>query len=73
MSRNDFVVQRIGVAISRLTRQSVLFHRGKVLLSRKYRVWVLPGNERFATLDPHQFRERFIVVQEYKPEEVKAC
>lgn len=67
MSRLELIPDRIGVCQSRSTKAPGLFHRGKVHLSRKFRVWLVPGNETYIELDPEEFRKRYKVVQEYTP------
>jgi len=44
-----------------------MFHRVKVKLSRKYRVWPVPGDDRYIELDPSEYLDRYITVQQYQP------
>lgn len=62
-------VERIGVGRHRDAGFAVLFHRGRVKLSTKYRVWPVEGDDRFLELDPTAWTEQYEVVQEYKPTE----
>ena len=64
----EFISQKIGIASSKRTGAVVLFKRGRVKLSTKYRVWPVPGDDTFLELDPSEWRERYSVVSE-----VKAC
>lgn len=46
-----------------------MFQRLRVKLSRKYRVYPVPGDDRFIDLDPSQFMDRYATVQSFKPME----
>lgn len=59
-------IERIGVCEHKQHKQRTLFHRVKVKLSRKFRVWPVPGDDRSLLMDPTEFVERFRVVQEFK-------
>jgi len=60
-------VERIGVCRSKGSEATTLFHRVKVKLSRKYRVWPVPGDDRYIELDPSEYLDRYITVQQYQP------
>ena len=59
-------LERAGIATSRMSGHPVMFHRLTVKLSRKFRVWLVPGDVRFIELDPVEFSARYRVSQEYK-------
>lgn len=61
-------IERIGVCKFKGIEAAALFHRVKVKLSRKYRVWPVLGNDRSILIDPSEFTDRFQIVQQYKPE-----
>jgi hypothetical protein len=61
-------IERVGVCLSRLTGGAALFHRVKLKLSRKYRVWPVPGDDRSLLLDPTEFTDRYAAVAIYIPE-----
>ncbi len=57
-------IERIGVCVPKTDAASpALFHRIKVKLSRKYRVF-FPLDYRGTLYDPEEFRERFKVTAE---------
>lgn len=60
----DFIEHKIGIASSKRTGAVVLFKRGRVKLSTKYRVWPVAGDDTFIELDPSEWRERYSVVSE---------
>lgn len=63
-------VERIGVARNKNLGFAVIFHRGRVKLSTKYRVFNhLCGKEHFAELDPSEWRAKYQLVEEYKTSE----
>lgn len=68
----DFIEHKVGIAKSRRTGAIVLFKRGKVKLSTKYRVWPVAGDDTFIELDPSEWRERYSVVSECKACEEQA-
>lgn len=59
-------VEKVGVAQNKNLGFTVMFHRVRVKLSTKFRVWPVPGDDRFLELDPSQWREKYTVIQEYK-------
>lgn len=61
---SDFIEHKVGIAKSRITGAVVLFKRGRVKLSTKYRVWPVAGDDTFLELDPSEWRERYSVVSE---------
>lgn len=61
-----FEEDRVGVAKNKSLGFAVLFKRGRVKLSTKYRVWPVPGDDRFMELDPSEWRDKFMVVAEHK-------
>lgn len=71
MSRLEFREERIGIARSRAMGGVVLFKRGIVFKSRKYRIWAVPGDDRFLELDPSEFMAKYITVASHAPEVVK--
>ena len=60
------IVERIGVCESKGLGYRTLFHRGKVKLSRKYRVWLVPGDSRSMLLDPSEFMDRYETIVDKK-------
>ena len=68
----EFIEHKVGIACSRRTGAIVLFKRGRVKLSTKYRVWPVPGDDTFLELDPSEWRERYSVVSECKACEEQA-
>lgn len=56
-------IERIGVCKSIRCCYGTLFHRVKVKLSRKYRVWPIPGDDRSILLDPSEFVDRYDVLK----------
>jgi hypothetical protein len=60
----EFVERKVGIASSKRTGAIVLFKRGKVKLSTKYRVWPVAGDDTFLELDPSEWRDRYSVVSE---------
>lgn len=63
------IIERIGLAKSRATEGPALFHRVKIKLSRKFRVWPVAGDDRSLLLDPMEFVERYEVVQVHHVEQ----
>ena len=61
-------IERIGVCECRMDRTRTLFHRLKIRLSRKYRVWPVAGSRLSLLLDPSEFMRRYKVVDYCKPE-----
>lgn len=61
-------IERVGICQSKATGAASLFHRLRVKLSRKYRVWPVAGDLRSMDLDPSQFTDRYRTVAEYKPD-----
>lgn len=59
------VVQRVGVATTRKHGTTVMFQRLRIHLSRKYRVYWVPGDPRYDEYDPVAFSDKFKTVQEY--------
>lgn len=70
--RIEFIEHKVGIAKSRRTGAIVLFKRGKLKLSTKYRVWPVAGDDTFLELDPSEWRERYCVVSECKACEEQA-
>lgn len=70
--RIEFVEQKVGIASSRRTGAIVLFKRGRVKLSTKYRVWPVAGDDTFIELDPSEWRECYSVVSECNATEQQA-
>ena len=68
MATTEMNPERIGVARNKNLNAPALFHRGTVKLSTKFRVWLVPGDDRFIELDPSEFREKYEVLQQFKPE-----
>lgn len=64
--RIEFIEHKVGIAKSRRTGAIVLFKRGKLKLSTKYRVWPVAGDDTYLELDPSEWRERYSVVSERK-------
>ena len=63
-SRLEFREERVGVAVSRaIPGMAVLFKRGTVFKSRKYRVWPVPGDDAFLELDPSEFMAKYRTLQ----------
>jgi hypothetical protein len=60
-------IERIGICDSKAGSGPTLFHRLKIKLSRKYRVWPVPGDDRYTDLDPSEFVDRYREVQSFKP------
>lgn len=66
----EMIVHRIGVAQHKELKFAVLFHRGIVKRSTKYRLFRPDmGQQCFAELDPSEWREKYKIVQEYKASE----
>lgn len=63
----DETIERIGVCRAKGTKSAAMFHRLKKRLSRKYRVWPVPGDDRSLLLDPSEFVDRYVVIQWYAP------
>ena len=62
--RLKFREERVGVAVSRaMPGMAVLFKRGTVFKSRKYRVWPVPGDDAFLELDPSEFMDKYRTIQ----------
>lgn len=61
-------IERIGVCEFRMDKTRTLFHRLKIRLSRKYRVWPVPGNHVSQLMDPSEFMRQYRVVESFKPE-----
>lgn len=61
-----FEVERVGVAKNKSLGFAVMFQRGRVKLSTKFRVWPVPGDTRFMELDPSEWRDKYQVVAEHK-------
>jgi hypothetical protein len=64
-SRLEFRPEGAGVCNGRETGVSMLYQRGQVFKSRKYRVWPVAGDDRFVELDPDEFQQRFKTVEFY--------
>lgn len=62
------IIERIGVCECRMDKTRTLFHRLKIRLSRKYRVWPVPGNHLSQLMDPSEFMRKYTVVEAFKPE-----
>jgi len=62
-------VQRIGIAQSRRNGWFGLFHRVRVKLSRRYRVWPVAGRDDYIEYDPCEFSERFAIVEEFRTDQ----
>lgn len=62
-------IERIGVCRSKALDLPALFHRVKIKLSRKYRVWPVPGDNRFLLLDPSEYMDKYETVKCFKPKE----
>lgn len=60
------IVERIGLAKNRNLGFTVLYHRCKVKLSTKFRAWPFPGDPEYIELDPSQWREKYLIIQEHK-------
>lgn len=60
-------IERIGAARCRADDIPVLFHRVRVKLSRKFRVFRFP-DERGILLDPSEFCEKYEQFESFKPE-----
>ena len=61
-----FVEDRCGVATNKALGFAVMFKRGRVKLSTKFRVWPVPGDNTFLELDPSEWRAKYTVVTEHK-------
>ena len=62
-------LERVGLAqIKNGSGTTVMFHRLKIKLSRKYRIWWVPGDLRSELMDPSEFTAQFCVLQEHKVE-----
>lgn len=61
-----FVEDRCGVAKNKALGFAVMFKRGRVKLSTKFRVWPVPGDNTFLELDPSEWRAKYTVVSEHK-------
>ena len=61
------IIERIGVCRSKILNYSTLFHRVKIKLSRKYRVWPIPGKDISVLLDPSEYMGKYITVKWTKP------
>lgn len=68
MNRLAAKVEKIGVAKSKGMGLVVVFHRVRIHMSRKYRVWWVAGDSRFVDIDPVDFSSRFIVVESIIPD-----
>ncbi len=64
-SRLDFIPEGAGVGQGRETGMAVLYQRGRVFKSRKYRVWPVAGDRRFVEFDPSEFQRKFKTVEFY--------
>lgn len=73
INRLLMTVERIGVGKNKNLGFAVLYHRGRVKLSTKYRVWLVMGDDRFLELDPSEWREKYQVIQEYKTDAKARC
>lgn len=60
-------IERIGVCKSKNMGYPTLFHRVKIKLSRKYRVWPVPGNDTSLLLDPHEYMDKYETLKWTKP------
>jgi len=60
-------IERVGVCRPKGSGATTLFHRVKVKLSRKYRVWPVPGDDRYVELDPSEYMDRYITVTQQQP------
>ena len=69
MSRLEMKVDRIGLCLTRAHGTPGLFHRGKVHLARKFRVWFVPGNDAYCEYDPVEFVRKFKVDTQFTPED----
>lgn len=63
----EMAVDRVGVARNKSLGFAVLFHRGRVKLSTKYRVWPVAGDDRFIEMDPSEWREKYTAVSWESP------
>jgi hypothetical protein len=61
-----FEEDRCGVAQNKSLGFAVLFKRGRVKLSTKFRVWPIPGDDSFVEFDPSEWRAKYTVVSEHK-------
>jgi hypothetical protein len=61
------IVERIGVCQSKQMGAPALFHRVKIKLSRKYRVWPVAGDDRSELLDPSEFTDKYENELSFKP------
>ena len=60
-------IERIGVCQNKSSGAPGLFHRLRIKMSRKFRVWPMAGDDRSMDLDPVEYSERYATVQEYRP------
>lgn len=68
-SATQETIERIGVCECRMDKTRTLFHRLKIRLSRKYRVWPVPGNHLSQLMDPSEFMRKYVVIEAFKPED----
>lgn len=61
-------IERIGVCKNKNLNFTALFHRVKIKLSRKYRVWPVMGNDKSILLDPSEFMYKYSTIKSFKPE-----
>lgn len=60
-------IERIGVCKAKASGAAALFHRVRVKLSRKYRVWPVPGDDRSLLLDPMEYLDRYTTIDSKEP------
>ena len=58
--------ERVGICESKNFGYRTVYHRIQVKLSRKYRVWPVPGDSRYQDLDPSEYMNRFTTITEKK-------
>ena len=61
-------IERIGVCNSKRTGAPAIFHRLKIKLSRKYRVWPVAGDYRSMDLDPAEYMSRYTTAEAFAPQ-----
>ncbi len=67
MNTLDFILEKVGVCENKAIGFRTLFHRGKVKLSRRIRVWPVPGDDRFMEMDPADFSDKYKIIEYYTP------
>ena len=57
------LIERIGICRSKSCGYTTLFRRVKVKLSRKYRVWPMPGVDHSVLMDPSEYVDKYETIK----------